>query len=191
MSDSGGGRRLLRRRQRGRLGARRRSGHGSRRRRRHRHDGRDIANTYQLLGKHEQALLLRRDVHAGQLRILGWENINTLTTTNNYASLLKELQRYEEAKSLICKTMPVARRVLGEFHEVTIKMLWVHADILCENNSSTLDDLRELLNTLEDSARGAKQVYGASHPFAKGFLYHIECSRLVIAARETPSPGSP
>ena len=150
-----------------------------------------LANTYQLLGKHEQALLLRRDVHAGQLRILGWENINTLTTTNNYASLLKELQRYEEAKSLICKTMPVARRVLGEFHEVTIKMLWVHADILCENNSSTLDDLRELLNTLEDSARGAKQVYGASHPFAKGFLYHIECSRLVIAARETPSPGSP
>ena len=96
MSDSGGGRRLLRRRQRGRLGARRSSGHGSRWRRRRRHKG----------------------------------------------------------------------------------------------DSATLDDLRELVNMLEDSARGARRVYGTKHPFVVGTEYHIEKSRAALAARETPSPGS-
>ena len=60
-----------------------------------------------------------------------------------------------------------------------------------KDDSATLADLRELLNTLEDAARGARRVYGASHPFAKGFLYHIEHSRAALAARETPPPGSP
>ena len=85
--------------------------------------------------------------------------------------------------------MPVARRVLGKSHEVVIKMLWTHA-MLHEDDSTTLDDLRKLVNTLEDSARGVRRVYGSAHPFAKGFDYHIKKSRAVLAARETPSPGS-
>ena len=101
-----------------------------------------------------------------------------------------KLKLFEEGKSLLRKTMPVARRVHGENHEITLKMLWIHAEVLHEDDSTTLDDLRKLVNTLEDSARGARRVYGASHPFAKGFLYHIEHSRAALAARETPSPGS-
>ena len=37
----------------------------------------------------------------------------TLREANNYAISLSKLQRYEEAKSLLRKTIPVARRVLG------------------------------------------------------------------------------
>ena len=61
--------------------------------------------------------------------------------------------------------------------------------MLHKDDSTTLDDLRKLVNTLEDSARSARRVYGSAHPFAKGFLYHIEHSRAALAARETP--GSP
>jgi hypothetical protein len=53
-----------------------------------------------------------------------------------------------------------------------------------------LDDLRDALNMLEDSARGARRVYGSAHPFSKGFDYYLPKLRAALAARETPSPGS-
>ena len=112
------------------------------------------------------------------------------TSASNSAAVLQELERFEEARSLLCRTMPVARRVLGKSHEVAIKMLWTHAMILYEDDTATLDDLRKLVNTLDDAARGARQVYGNSHPFTDGCDFHLQKSRAVLAARETPSPGS-
>ncbi len=41
---------------------------------------------------------------------------------NNYAESLRDLQRFEEAKSLLRKIMPVARRFLGESNVITIRM---------------------------------------------------------------------
>ena len=99
------------------------------------------------------------------------------------------LERFEEAKSLLRRTRPVARRVLGENSVVTLKLLWVHAQTLYKDDSATLADLREAVNTLEDSARGARRVYGRTHPIVVGTEYHIEKSRAALAARETP--GSP
>ena len=86
--------------------------------------------------------------------------------------------------------MPVARCVLGESHEVTLKLLWIHAEMLCLDPSATLADLREAVNTLEDSAPGARRVYGGSHPFADGCESYLRMLRAALAARETPSPGS-
>ena len=102
---------------------------------------------------------------------------------------LVRLRRFEEANSLLCKTIPVARRVIGELHEITIKLLWIHAEMLSKDDSATLADLREAVNTLENSARCARRVYGALHPFMRGFELHIKESREALAARETP--GSP
>ena len=71
-----------------------------------------------------------------------------------------------------------------------IKMLCIHAEMmLCEDDGTTLDDLRELVTTLKDSARGARRVYGSAHPFSKGFEYFLRRLRAVLAASETPSPG--
>ena len=120
------------------------------------------------------------------MRLHGEDHRETFIAALNYASSLGVLRRVEEAKSLLRKTIPVARRVLGESHEIAIKMLWIHAGVLYKDDSSTLDDLRELVNTLEDSARGARRVYGGSHPFVVGTEYHIEKSRAALAARETP-----
>ena len=150
----------------------------------------NLASTYQSLGLHEKAMHMKRDVYSGFLRLNGEENESTLRAANNYAGCLKDLERHAEARSLVRKTLPVARRVLGKVHEVTIKLLWACVEAVYEDDNATLDDLREAVNTLEDSARGARRVYGRTHPIVVGTEYHIKHARAALAARETPSPGS-
>ena len=65
----------------------------------------------------------------------------TLTTANNYAVSLNGLERFEEAKSLLRRTMPVARRVLGENDESTLRMRQYYALALSWDPDATLDDL--------------------------------------------------
>ena len=45
----------------------------------------------------------------------------------NLASALIDLAHFEEVKSVLRKTLPVARRVLGDGHRVTLKMKKVYA----------------------------------------------------------------
>ena len=70
----------------------------------------------------------------------------------------------EEARSLMRKTMPVARRVLGEGNDLTLKMRAIYAEALSRDPAATLDDLREAVNTLEELAPIARRVLGGAHP---------------------------
>ena len=74
----------------------------------------NLAGTYRMLGRLEEALMMKRDVYTGYLKLYGEENGDTLREAGNYASLLNELKRFKEAKALLRKTMLVARRVLGD-----------------------------------------------------------------------------
>ena len=56
---------------------------------------------------------------------------------SDYASTLKDLGRYDDAKSLLCKYIPVARRVVGNSHAFTFKMQWIYAESLYENAGAT------------------------------------------------------
>ena len=85
-------------------------------------------------------------------------------TANNYANLLEELNRYEEAKELVRNTMPVARRVLGESHEITLRMRSIYATALRRDPNATLDDLREAVTRLEELAPYARRILGGTHP---------------------------
>ena len=62
-----------------------------------------------------------------------------------------KLKRFKESKSLLRRTMPVARRALGEGHRLTLKIRWNYAQTLCYDPSSTLDERHEAVSTLEDS----------------------------------------
>ena len=88
----------------------------------------------------------------------------TLTAANNYASCLVCLQRSEEAKSLMRKTVPVARRVLGENHNLTLRMRKIYAKALYKADGATLDDLREAVATLVEIEPTARRVLGGAHP---------------------------
>ena len=107
----------------------------------------------------------------------------------NYANSLIGLKRFEEAKSLTRKTMPVARRVLGDHNSMMLRMRWSYARALCQADHATLDDLREGVTTLEDTTRIARRVLGSSHPLTLAFEQDLRGMREMLADRETP-PGS-
>ena len=113
-----------------------------------------------------------------------------LIEANNYASSLVDLQRFEEAKALQHKMIPVARRVLGDSNGITLRMRWVYARALYEDPGATLGDLREAVTTLEDTERIVRRVLGGAHPTTKVAEKSLQNARATLRARETPSPGS-
>ena len=68
--------------------------------------------------------------------------------------------------------MPVARRVLGESHELTLRMRWMYAAALCNDPDAPLDDLvrdlGEAVTTFEEIERTARRVLGGAHPTTMG-----------------------
>ena len=83
------------------------------------------------------------------------------------------------------KTVPVARRVLGENDEITVKMRWLYARALFEDSAATLDGLREAVTTLEETERKARRVMGGAHPLTEGIEIHLRDARAALRARET------
>ena len=140
----------------------------------------NLAVTYSSLGRKEEALRLRQGVYSGRLELNGEEDEDTLIAAINCAASLRDLERFGEAKSLLRKTMPLARRVLGENHDFTLSMKKSYATALCFDPGATLDDLREAVTTLEDVGRIAQQVLGGSHPFTKRSENEVQNARLAL-----------
>ena len=113
-------------------------------------------------------------------------NREALGAALNYAVSLKSLERFEEAKSLLRKEIPVARRVLGEGNRLALKMRWIYAEALYKDGSATLDDLREAVTMLDDIARAARQVLGGSHPTTTGIEGALHDARAYLRVRERP-----
>ena len=149
----------------------------------------NLAVTYGTLGREEEALRMQRDIYSGRLKINGEEHRETLVAALNYAASLSDLERFEEAKSLIRKTMPVARRVVGESHQLTLQMRGCYAEALYKDSQATLDDFRESVTTLEDSERAARRVFGGAHPLTVQIEQCLRDSRAALRARGTP-PGN-
>jgi tetratricopeptide (TPR) repeat protein len=143
-----------------------------------------LAATYQSLGRRTDALRMREDVYSKALRLFGEEHAQTMREAMNYANSLCELQRFEEAKSLLRKTMPVAQRVLGESNVLTLKMRWTYAGALHDSSSATLDDFREVVTTLEDTASIARRVLGTKHPLVEANELNLRNARATTRARE-------
>ena len=110
----------------------------------------------------------------------------TLRAANNCAVSLNGLQRFDEAKSLLRKTIPVARRVVGENHDLTLTMRWIYARALYYDEGATLDDLRNAVTILEDTEQTARRVLGGTHPMTTGIEDDLRLSLAQLSARETP-----
>ena len=144
----------------------------------------NIANTYRALGRLEDCVRMRQYVYSGVLKLYGEDNIDTLAEANNYAHLLIDLKCFEQAKLLFRKTIPVARRVLGESHELVIKMRRNNARALYTNTDATLDDLRKAVTTLEETDRIMRRVLGCAHPLTEGIETSLRNARAALRARE-------
>ena len=84
------------------------------------------------------------------------------------------------------KVIPVARRALGEGHRLTLKMRWNYGMALYKDAGATLDDVREAVTTLEETARTARRVLGGAHPLTNSIEIHLWGARTALRARETP-----
>ena len=151
----------------------------------------NLAITYQRLGRLESALQMKRDVYSGYLKLHGEEHEKTLLAANNYSTSLIDLQHSEEVKSLMRKTIPVAQRVLGESHNLTLRMKWNYARALYKDPAATLDDLRESVTTLEETERTARRVFGGTHPTTVDTERALQSARSMLAVREIVAAPNP
>jgi hypothetical protein len=141
----------------------------------------NLAMKYQALGRHEEAARMMRDVYSGRLKLKGEADERTLGAAHNYAFSLINLQRFEEAKALSRKAMPVARCVFGESHELMLRMRCNYAQALYWDPAATEDDLREAVATFEDAGRIARRVFGGAHPLTVDI--EEELRQAALAAR--------
>ena len=146
--------------------------------------------TYHEFGRLDESMRLRHDVYSGTLKLYGEEHKYTFLEANNYANMLASVERYEKAKSLLRRQIPVARRVLGDGCETTLRMRYNYARALYIDPAATLDDLSEAVTTLEDSERIARRVLGGAHPLTTGIEGALQNARATLDSRETQSPRS-
>ena len=123
----------------------------------------NLANTYQGLGRLEEAMLLKGKVYSGYSKLYGEQHEHTLVAADNYAMALLELRRFEEAKRLLRKVAPVAQRVLGNDHELTLSI----RENLCLatlDGESPAEEKRDALKMFEDTLGVMRRVLGPQHP---------------------------
>ena len=121
------------------------------------------------------------------MKLSGEESRETLIAANNYANHLLIVQRFGEAKSLLRRTIPVARRVFAENNRLTLGMQQIYAKTLYTDPDATLSDLREAVGTLEETNRTARRVFGSSNQFVVLIGQSREEASAALRARETPS----
>jgi hypothetical protein len=136
-------------------------------------------------------LPLRRDTYSGLLKIRGEGHPETVGEANNYAILLLSLKRYAEAKSLLRKTIPVARGSHGENHDDLLRTRGIYANALLNDPGATLDDLREAVKTLEEMAPIARRVLGSAHPTVRSTEMGLRVARDALRAREATRAPPP
>ena len=85
------------------------------------------------------------------------------------------------------KTIRVARRVLGESNDLTLKLQSIYAAALYRDPDATLDEVREAVTTLEDADQIARRVLGGAHPLTSVIEVELRLARAALTTRETPS----
>ena len=106
---------------------------------------------------------MRQDTYSGWLKLKGDAHEETLREATSCAITLSNLHRYAEAKALLRKMIPVARRVLAESDDLQFRMRMACNRALCEDPAKTLDDLREAVSMLEEIEPTARRVLGGAH----------------------------
>ena len=125
----------------------------------------NIANSYQGLGRLEEALHLRREVYARRSALHGLNSEDTLISAANLAATLVDtLQHFDEARAFLQDRIPEAIRVLGKNHDITFRMQRMYAQCLYRNGGASRSDLTEAVAKLEDLDRRQTRIYGAGHP---------------------------
>ena len=155
----------------------------------------NIASCLSALGRHDEALVLKREVYARRVATRGISHLDTIFTASNIVASMLSLELWDEAKSLgRDHLLPVARQSLGADHDETLKINHRLAAALVDHPESTRDhprfestpiragqktdlntgdDLLEAETIMQDVVQRRRRVFGPAHPdtrFAEGAL---------------------
>jgi hypothetical protein len=119
----------------------------------------NLASTYRMLDRNQQASWMYRDVYSGRLKLNGEEHERTLVAALNYAVTLHDLKRYAQVKALLRKTIPVAQRVLGDSDDTTLRLRKTYATALIPNGSRAACSAARTRSRRRSSA-----LYGTREP---------------------------
>ena len=84
-------------------------------------------------------------------------------SVHNYALSLLALRRFAEAKRVLRKVAPVARRVLGDSNDLTLSLREDLSRATLDGESSA-EEKRQALQMLEDTVAVMRRVLGPAHP---------------------------
>ena len=127
---------------------------------------------------------MSREISADSSRIYGPDHENTIIDAINLSESLIEAKLFEEARSLLRDNIPVARRTLGDEHDLTLTLRSLYAcTIYRDTNSSRA--VHEAVAILEDVLQTTRRVFGTSHPNVTEFGTYLENARMRLADDES------
>ena len=134
----------------------------------------NLADTYDKLGRSEEALRIYREVYAARLRLHGPREAKTLHAASNLSDQLCQMALLAEAKQFLSEQIPLFYDVCGTDDLETIKMRWRYAGVLSQQNEG---NHTEAVATLEDVVRRCRRILGNQHPLTARAQNMLELSR--------------
>ena len=101
-----------------------------------------------------------------------------------------EFERFAEVKSFLQEVIPTVRRVFGETNTTTLRMRWLYVLALYKDDSATLADVQEAVETLESVANSCKRVMGPAHPDTSNVQAALASAREALATRTAASDAA-
>jgi tetratricopeptide (TPR) repeat protein len=145
----------------------------------------NIAYTLSLLGRDEEALELERTIYRQRMASRGIANEHTIRAALNLSVSLSSLERFEEARTIAQKTIPVVQRTFGPDHDLTLCIRRNFVDAVSNDPKSTLADLRRAETTLKDVYRRTRRVFGCHHPETRIYEKNVKRLKAILAERNS------
>ena len=95
------------------------------------------------------------------------------------------LERHAEAKPILYKAIPNARRTLGAEHDLTLNLRKFYGQFLYEDPSASRADVVEAIEIIEDVQRRARRVFGPGHPNWESLPRDLMAAREKLASFDT------
>ena len=131
----------------------------------------NIACCLDELGRHDEALGMHRDVLDEMRSLLGNEDPGASKQAVSICIILSKLGRFTEMAEFVCSEAALARRTLGDDHEITLRLRYHYAQGRLDGVAPTgisVADWAEANAEIEDVYLRMKRLLGASHPL----MYH-------------------
>ena len=140
----------------------------------------DVANLYDEIGRHQEALEFLREVYA-KSKEFSVGAPDTFKYANNLATSLLRCERYEEVKPFLRATIPEAARELGTEDATVLTLRINYASALISEGRSR-DDLVEAVALLEELSSTARRIFGTAHPTMMTINGNLESARSKLAS---------